>query len=571
MKVTRVGSSLTSPSTDARHDGHGQQGRRGGEPLHLGPLDPARAAEAQDRRDGGEAERGDQREQRDARQRRRRPCRTPVPAEAGRSRRGRRTASSRTRAAPAVARVPAIARTTAARHRRLIGRPSGKSSRRSASAPKTDDPVAAGTGARPTRRPRPRRRRPRTAQAARKARRAAGSRPMTATIGAHRVPRTAPGDRHPRDERGRRQRRPRPRSPGPSPAGPGRSRAARGRPRRRPRRARRRSMPRGGATARGDHPTPGQATGSVLARAAGRARRRLSAPAAGSSSRRGRAAARSAGRAPPRPPRRRAPPRAGSPTPPARAAPARAARRPAARSSPPVRFAATTVGGRQPVGADRAPGHAQPDAVAAGVGEGRLDAERVGVDRPDRVEPQPPGGDRQHPRAAAGVEERRAGGAARDVGEQRQARARGGVLAGAEGHAGVDHDVHQRRPGGRPGRPHQQAAGDLDRAVEGAPARRASASSWGRASTRAAMPGAAEQGPEAVRVGRPPRRPRSRAAPRPSGRDPLAAPGAERRARLGDAPARRPRPGRSRPGAPGAARGQRKACLSRSKNPSSSR
>ncbi len=118
----------------------------------------------------------------------------------------------------------------------------------------------------------------------------------------------------------------------------------------------------------------------------------------------------------------------------------------------------------QGVAADGAPRDAQADAVAAGVVDRRVHRQLVEVDRPHRIEAQPPRGDRQHARSAPGVQQpaRRH----RQAGQQREAGSRGAVLGGAEGHPGVDLDVQQGRARRLPRRAHQQTPRHLDRPVE---------------------------------------------------------------------------------------------------------
>ena len=79
-------------------------------------------------------------------------------------------------------------------------------------------------------------------------------------------------------------------------------------------------------------------------------------------------------------------------------------------SSPAMRLASTTSNAGSPLG--RLP-EARPkpphEPVAAGVGGRRLDGDRVGVDAERRGRAEPDRGDRQDPRAAADVEDARAG------------------------------------------------------------------------------------------------------------------------------------------------------------------
>ena len=111
-----------------------------------------------------------------------------------------------------------------------------------------------------------------------------------------------------------------------------------------------------------------------------------------------------------------------------------------------------------------------------------------------------------------------------ELGQQLQAGAGGGVLGGAEGHSGVDHDVGERRPGGVPRGPHAQPAGDLHRAVEGAHGVTPGGVLGLGAYAAAHRPGEAPRG----HVGRR-RHPEVERHP-PAGQGPLAAPRAERRA-----------------------------------------
>src|SRR5215216_142572 len=105
------------------------------------------------------------------------------------------------------------------------------------------------------------------------------------------------------------------------------------------------------------------------------------------------------------------------------------------------------------------------DAVRTRVPPRGLDRRRFAVDRDHRREPQPRGGNREHARAAADVEQA----AAAELHEQLEAQPGGRVRAGAEGAAGVDDDGDDSGRRLLPGRPDPERA-DPDRAVKLPPA-----------------------------------------------------------------------------------------------------
>jgi hypothetical protein len=94
----------------------------------------------------------------------------------------------------------------------------------------------------------------------------------------------------------------------------------------------------------------------------------------------------------------------------------------------------------------------EPHAVGPSAGLGGLDGRALVVERRDRSETEARSSDRDHPGAAPKVDE---GPRGLEAEEQLETPARGGMRAGAESLAGIDHDVLDARPlqRGLPGRP----------------------------------------------------------------------------------------------------------------------
>ena len=227
------------------------------------------------------------------------------------------------------------------------------------------------------------------------------------------------------------------------------------------------------------------------------------------------------------------------------------------------------VGGGEGALADRPAGDAQADAVAAGVARAspRPPAGRRRAPRPGRIRaagrrsPAPPSRSRR--RAAS----RRPAG---DASSSRQAR----VVACCAVPKAMPGSTATSSSGGRAGA-HGGRTQQAPRRPRPAGGTRAMASrqpsSWGSASTRAAMPAAAEPVPQPA-AGRPtPSATQKSSRAVPVGRRPLAAAGPEGGAGLGQRPLRLGRRHRHDQAHQRRARDQRNAGLSRSKNPSSSR